>query len=188
MSSIYGFSELSYALADASQRQLSIRMAEDLLQRSWELGGWPGIQKALAENGVKAMVDATGNPLWWTTEAIEGVTPAAAELTYGAATEAAIDSVTHEVVVKEVAQVATQGATKTLIRGGLSTAVKALPIVGAVATGAGLGWESYKEHPDAWTDLSEAIFNMDDPDTPIGVLARIHAGGYTTAVKEEHLT
>lgn len=188
MSSIYGFSELSYALADASQRQLSIRMAEDLLQRSWEMGGWPGIQQALAENGVQAVVDASGTPMWWTTQAIEGATEASAEITYATATEAAIDSVTHEVIVKEVAQVATQGATKTLVRGGLTTAVKALPIVGAIATGAGLGWESYKEHPDAWTDLSESIFNASEsPDTPLEVIARIHAGGYTTAAKEENL-
>lgn len=188
MSSIYGYTELAYALADASERQLSIRMAEELLSRSWEMAGWDGVTQTAAEYGVTAVVDKLGNPVFYTRAAIEGATETAAELTYSTATEAAIDSVTNEVVVKEVAQVATQGATKTLVRGGLTTAVKALPVIGAIATGAGLGWESYKEHPDAWTDLSESIFNASEsPDTPIEVLARIHAGGYTTAVKEENL-
>lgn len=188
MSSIYGYTELTYALADASERQLSIRMAEELLHRSWEMAGWDGVTQTAAEYGVTAVVDKLGNPVFYTRAAIEGATETAAELTYSTATEAAIDSVTNEVVVKEVAQVATQGATKTLLRGGLTTAVKALPIIGAIATGAGLGWESYKAHPEAWTDLSESIFNYDaSPNTPLEVLARIHAGGYTTAVKEENM-
>lgn len=188
MSSIYGYTELTYALADASERQLSIRMAEELLHRSWEMAGWEGVSQTAAEYGVTAVVDKLGNPVFYTRAAIEGATETAAELTYSTATEAAIDSVTHEVVVKEVAQVATQGATKTLLRGGLTTAVKALPVIGAIATGAGLGWESYKAHPDAWTDLSESIFNSSEsPDTPLEVIARIHAGGYTTAAKEENV-
>lgn len=185
MSSIYGYTELAYALADATNRELSVRMAEDLLYRSWQMGGWNGLTQTAAEYGVEAVVDATGTPIWWTTEAIAGASEGAAEITYNLATEAAIDSVTHEVVVKEVAQKATQSGLKTLLKGGVSHAVKALPIVGAIATGIGLGWESYKEHPEAWTDLSEAIFGNSD-DNFIEVLARIHAGGYTTAVREEH--
>lgn len=188
MPSIYGITELEYAISDATARQISIRMAEDMLHRSWLMSGWEGVSQTAAEYGVNAVVNAEGYPLFYTKAVIEGAGETAAELSYATATEAAIDSVTNEVVVKEVAQVATQGATKTLSAGGVTAAMTALSVVGAVATGAGLGWESYKEHPDAWTDLSEAIFMQNtSKETPLEVIARAHAGGYTTATKEENL-
>ena len=99
MASIYGYTELAQALADASQRQISIRMAEDMLYRAWQMNQWAGVTDAAAEYGVNAVVDSLGNPLYYTYETIEGVSSSAAELTYTTLTDAAIDTAANEVVM-----------------------------------------------------------------------------------------
>lgn len=183
---IYGSDELALAIERATHRNISERLAQDFLHRAWERAGWEGIKECTAGSGVNTVVNELGYPVFYTVEEIEGATAVTAPTLYTGAVESTIDAGTNEVVISNLAQKATEGGTKLFTAGGVQTLTTALSVIGAVATGVELGWESYKEHPDFWTDLSESIFNSNkSPDTPIEVLARAHAGGYTTGVKEE---
>lgn len=184
---IYGSGQLADAINAATQRQISIRCAEDLLYRAWERAGIEGVKSVASEYGVNYAVNNMGYPVLYSVEAMEGASATSAPVLYNTALEATADSAAHELVLTGAKQVTTQ-AGKSFLAGAAKTAAKALPVVGAVATGIGLGWESYQEHPDFWTDLSESIFNTDmSPEGPIEVLARASAGGYTTAVKEQEI-
>lgn len=181
---IYDFQQLATAIADTSTRDISVKMAEDFLYRSYVNKGLEGIYEAAAENGINAVFTESGDFVYWSTYGMEGATDATAPLIYDAALDVTEDAITHEVVF-ETSKSVTTGAGEVLAKGGLKTAAKGLAIVGAVATGCQLGWESYKEHPDVWTDLSNSIFNTDDPNTPVDVLVKVGTGGYTTAVHEK---
>lgn len=184
---IFGSGQLADAINAATQRQISIRCAEDLLYRAWEHAGIEGVKSVASEYGVNYAVNNLGYPVLYSVEAMEGASATSAPVLYNTALEATADSAAHELVLTGAKQVTTQ-AGKTFLAGAAKTAAKALPVVGAVATGIGLGWESYQEHTDFWTDLSESIFNTDmSPDGPIEVLARASSGGYTTAVKEQEI-
>ena len=184
---IYGSGQLADAINAATQRQISIRCAEDLLYRAWERAGIEGVKSVASEYGVNYAVNNMGYPVLYSVEAMEGASATSAPVLYNTALEATADSAAHELVLSGAKQVTTS-AGRTFLSGAVRTATKALPVVGAIATGVHLGWESYQDHPDFWTDLSESIFNGDmSPDGPIEVIARAHSGGYTTAMKEQDI-
>lgn len=187
MSYIYGDTQLVEALVESQQRNISIRLASDLIRRSYQNAGVEGVKQLCAEHGVNYVVNSAGYPEYFTVDAIEGATATSAETLYPTVLDASLDTGTNEVVIETAKSVTTQGGSRLLTSGAIKTATTALSVVGAIATGIHLGWESYKEHPDFWTDFSESIFNSNDPNTPIEVLARAHSGGYTTAVKEKEM-
>ena len=184
-----GASGLAEAINAATNYNVSISIAKDLIHDAYLAAGTQGVNQLAADYSITAFGTKEALqyavPDYWCVGSIEGATATAAETLYPVALDTSIDAVTNEVVFETAKQVTTQGGAKTLLAGAAKTATAYLPLIGAVATGAELGWESYKEHPEFWTDLSESIFNSDDPDTPIEVIARAHSGGYTTAVKEK---
>ena len=186
-----GASGLAEAINAATNYDVSIAIANDIIQDAYLSAGTAGVKQVAAEYGINAFgTQAAVNnavPLYWQVGAMEGLTPATAETLYPAVLDCSIDTVNNEVVFETAKQVTTQGGSKIFNAGAIKTATTALNVVGAIATGAQLGWDSYKEHPDFWTDLSESIFNSSDPNTPVEVLARAHSGGYTTAVKEKEV-
>ena len=183
---IYGTFELAYAINESTQRQVSVRMAEDLIARSWQQAGWEGIKNTASNYGLNVTLDASGYPAWYSMAEVETLGSDLVPALYRPAMNTTLDTATNEVVVETASQVATESGSL-ISAGGVATLVKAINIVGAVATGVKLGWESYKDHPDFWTDLSNSIFDTDDPNTPIEVLAKAHAGGYTTYAREEEI-
>ena len=185
---IYGSTEMYQAIEHATQYTVSRTMAMDAIHEAWERGGQWAVNEVVSNYGINiGSTAANGYPLWYTVNTMEGASATSAPVLYNTALEATVDTTTREVVLTGAKQVTTQ-AGKTFAAGAVQTVAKALPIVGAVATGIQLGWESYQEHPDFWTDLSESIFNTDmSPEGPIEVLARASAGGYTTAVKEQEI-
>ena len=188
MSYIYGSNELAYAIADATQRNVSISMANSLVQRAYQQAGLKGVQELASDYGVNCVVNAFGYPEYFTMGGVEGVSNVAPEILYRNALEGVVESGTDDVVFATARQVVTENGAKTFLSGAVKTATSAINLVGAIATGAQLGWDSYKEHPDFWTDLSESIFgNGISPDGPVEVLARAYTGGYTTAVKEREV-
>ena len=187
-----GASGLAEAINAATQYDVSISVAQDIIRNAYLSAGTAGVRQVAADYGITAFgtQEAIANsvPLYWQVGAVESVTPTAAETLYPAVLDTTIDTVNNEVVFETAKQVTTQGGSKIFSAGAVKTATTALSVVGAVATGAQLGWESYKDHPDFWTELSESIFNTyQSPDGPVEVLARAHAGGYTTAVKEREV-
>lgn len=187
MAYFVGYDGLQQAIA-ASAGSMTYSMANAEIQSAYAAAGLNGVKQLAGEYGISFVTYADkSTPAWWVVQSMEGATPTAAETLYPAVLDTAVNSGTGEVVFSTAKQVATENGLKVLTPGAIKTATTALSVVGAIATGAQLGWESYKEHPDFWTDLSESIFNSSDPDTPIEVLARAHSGGYTTAIKEEKL-
>lgn len=187
MSYIYGDTQLVEAIVESQQRNISIRMASDLIRRSYQNAGIEGVKQLCAESGVNYVVNSAGYPEYFTVNAIEGATATSAETLYPAVLDASLDSGTNEVVIETAKSVANKGGSKLFTSGAIKTATTTLSVVGAIATGIELGWESYKEYPDFWNDLSSSVFDNTDPNCPIEVLARAHSGGYTTAVKEKEM-
>lgn len=188
MSFFYGADGLVQAITHASEQTLTYTMANDLIREAYQAAGLNGVKQLAGDFGITYVAEADAvTPAWWVLQGMEGATPTAAETLYPAVLDSSIDNVTGDLVLETAKSVTTQGGTKVLTTGAIKTATTALSVIGAVATGAQLGWESYKEHPDFWTDLSESIFNSDNPDYPMEVIARAHAGGYTTAVKEQEM-
>lgn len=182
----YGSDGLIEAIT-ASSRSVTTRMACDSIRNAYSAAGLDGVKQLASEYGINYITYADKTtPAAWVVESFSGATPASAEVLYPAVLDSSIDTVANEVVYTTASQVTTEGGS-TLLAGAVKTATSWLPLVGAIATGVGLGWESYKEHPDAWTDLSEAIFNSDDPQTPVEVIARAKNDGYVTGVKEKEL-
>lgn len=185
---IFGDGELVQAINTATSRQISERCAESILNRAWERAGIEGVKQVASEYGINYALNEFGYPVYYTIGGMEGATELTSEVLYRTALETSVDTATNEIVFEGVKQTATQNGLKTLLGGGVKTATSAINIIGAVATGAQLGWDSYKAHPDFWTDLSESVFNTyKSPDTPVEVLARAYSGGYTTAVKEKEI-
>ena len=184
---IYDSTQLVDALVDVSNSQISKSIASSMIQNAYNTAGIEGVKQLASENGLNYVVNVAGQPEWFTYGAIEGATETSAKIMYREALDASIDSVTDDVVFETAKQVANKSGSKVFNAGALKTATSVLNLVGAVATGVDLGWKSYKEHPAFWTDLSNAVFNLSDPNAPIEVLARASSGGYTTAVKEKEI-
>ena len=186
---IYGATELDMAIRNASGRTIERRVAQDMLTDAWNRAGYKGVNDLLSEYGINGML---GHPTMsgtyyeaYSIGEIAGATEVSSPVLYKEVLDVAIDSQTDDVVFETAKQVATKSGSKIFSAGAIKTATSALNIIGAVATGVELGWESYKAHPDFWTDLNQSIFNSSDPNTPVEVLARAHAGKYTTAYKEK---
>lgn len=190
-SGLWGLKE---AIECASRNQISHDIALDLVSNTWEQGGDLAVRELAREFGINytptELAYGFYNMGWTVTGEVynTGLSPFMQQALSQQALEASVDTVNNKLTLQTARQVANKAGTKLFSAGAVETATTALAVVGAVATGAHLGWESYKEHPDFWTDLSESIFNASNAeDTPIEVLARAHAGGYTTAVKEQKM-
>lgn len=183
----YGSEALVEAIA-ASSQNVTYSIANAEIANAYAAAGLNGVKQLAADYGLNYVTYADKTtPAMWVLNSMQGATETSAEVLYPAVLDSSVDAVTNEVVYETAKQVTTQGGGRVFAAGAIKTATTALSVVGAVATGVQLGWESYKAHPDFWTDFSESMFNSNDPDTPIEVLARAHAGGYTTAVKEEKM-
>ena len=75
---IYGSGQLADAINAATQRQISIRCAEDLLYRAWERAGIEGVKSVASEYGVNYAVNNLGYPVLYSVETIEGASATSA--------------------------------------------------------------------------------------------------------------
>lgn len=73
----------------------------------------------------------------------------------------------YKLIAETPQAVTTAGGTE-LSAGAVATKASPVPVVMAALYGAGLGWESYKEYPQFWTDLSNTLIQTEgyanDPD------------------------
>lgn len=161
---VFDHEDLVAALVNANRDKpfYGYRMAKKLVEDASKRGGFDAIKTLAENNGLRAsaITNAEGSPLWWYTNNIEGATSVSAEPIYAGALEAEIvtEGGVEEIALSPLAEVTTDAGT-TLAGGGVQTLAKALPVIGAIATGIGMGYQSYKEHPEAWTDLSNATFD-----------------------------
>lgn len=88
-------------------------------------------------------------------------------------TELVEDATTHElsVVADNLAEKSATATTPKIKKGALAVEVSPLMMVGGALYGANLGWESYKEYPEFWTDLSNDVFFNNEKDLLPGIQA-----------------
>lgn len=133
-----------------------INMAEYV--QTYQTLGSEALAPYWAEQGFTVLESASGS-VPSLVEAVEvGTTGTlATETTLGASTLEAVTTA-EGVQLKTLSATTTKAGTN-LATGGASVMSKALPIIGAVVTGAGLGWDAYQSNPNFWADISDAIFS-----------------------------
>lgn len=194
LNSLYGASALDEALKASSG--LSKSLANESILNAYSSGGIEGIKSLARANGLEPLYVVGNNkyPIGWTdrvTYAVKEV-PNLSPTLQSAYTPIPLQNSieileTGDKIVKYnslPAKVTKAGTT--IENGGIMSLAPAVAFAGAVATGVGLGYKSYKEHPDFWTDFSNSIFNSELGDS-VPVLTRLVSGKYTTYAKESHI-
>lgn len=179
---IFDFTELVLAINEASGYTTSVKMATDEVRLAYAIEGVNGVFKTAEGYGLRAVTDASGNFMWWSTQQLETATVVSDVPVYAGALDTAIEETS--LVVRTPAAVTTS-AGSTVASGGVATATKVLPLVGAVVTGCQLGWNSYKNHPTFWEDFSKSI--GEGLGEQALVLNKLVNGEYTSYVQEKEV-
>ena len=194
LNSLYGASALEEALK--ASNGLSKSLANESILNAYSNGGIEGIKSLARANGLEPLYVAGNNayPIGWTdriTYAVKEVSNLSPTLQRAYTPIPLQNSIeileTGDKIVKYnslPAKVTKAGTT--IESGGIMSLAPATAFAGAVAVGVGLGYKSYKDHPDFWTDFSESIFNSELGDS-VPVLTRLVSGKYTTYAKESHI-
>lgn len=194
LNSLYGASALEEALKASSG--LSKSLANEAILNAYSSGGVEGIKSLARANGLEPLYVAGNSayPIGWTdrvTYAVKEVPNLSPTLQRAYTPIPLQNSIevleTGDKIVKYNSLPAKVTKAGTSIEsGGIMSLAPAVAFAGAVATGVGLGYKSYKEHPDFWTDFSDSIFNSELGDS-VPVLTRLVSGKYTTYAKESHI-
>ena len=155
------------------------------INNAWTKGGINGVE-ALAESyGVEAhgrVINSAGQQFinWWSVGETAPVGSFPPSVYQEALEVDAIASTEDTIVLRSLPKVADKG----IGSGAVQTFVKWAPLVGAIATGVGLGVKSYKDYPVMWSDISDAIFSANFNDL-VKIMCRANAGEYKTYIKED---
>lgn len=194
LNSLYGASALDEALQASSG--ISKSLANESILNAYASGGVEGIKSLARANGLEPLYVVGNNkyPIGWTdrvTYAVKEVPNLSPTLQRAYTPIPLQNSIevleTGDKIVKynSLPSKVTKAGT-TIENGGIMSLAPSVAFAGAVATGVGLGYKSYKEHPDFWTDFSNSIFNSELGDS-VPVLTRLVSGKYTTYAKESHI-
>ena len=185
MSWVNSYDSLYDAIISSTGSNINKNIVRAEINNAWTKGGIKGVE-ALAESyGVEAhgrVINSAGQQFinWWSVgeTAPVGTYPPAV---YQEALEVnTIASTEDTIVLRSLPAVADKG----IGSGAVQTFVKWAPLVGAIATGVGLGVKSYKDYPVMWSDISDAIFNANFNDL-VKIMCRANAGEYKTYIKED---
>ena len=185
MSWVNTYDSLYDAIIASTGSNINKNIVRAEINNAWTKGGLSGVE-ALAESyGVEAhgrVINSAGQQFinWWSVgeTAPVGTYPPAV---YQEALEVnTIASTEDTIVLRSLPAV----AEKNIGSGAVQTFVKWAPLVGAVATGVGLGVKSYKDYPVMWSDISDAIFSANFNDL-VKIMCREYNGEYKTYIKED---
>lgn len=185
MSWVNTYDSLYDAIIASTGSNINKNIVRAEINNAWTKGGLSGVE-ALAESyGVEAhgrVINKAGQQFinWWS---VGETTPVGSfpPSVYQEALEVnTVASTEDTIVLRSLPKVADKG----IGSGAVQTFVKWAPLVGAVATGVGLGVKSYKDYPVMWSDISDAIFNANFNDL-VKVMCRANAGEYKTYIKED---
>ena len=194
LDSMYGSSALQEALQSSSG--FSKSLANESILNVYANGGVEGIKSLARANGLEPLYVAGNNayPIGWTdrityaVKEVPNLSPALQRAYTPIPLQNSIEVLeTGDKIVKYnslPAKVTKAGTT--IESGGIMSLAPATAFAGAVAIGVGLGYKSYKDHPDFWTDFSDSIFNSELGDS-VPILTRLVSGKYTTYAKESHI-
>lgn len=185
MSWVNSYDSLYDAIISSTGSNINKNIVRAEINNAWTKGGIKGVE-ALAESyGVEAhgrVINSAGQQFinWWSVGETAPVGTYAPSVYQEALEVNTIASTEDKIVIRSLPAVADKG----IGSGAVQTFVKWAPLVGAIATGVGLGVKSYKDYPVMWSDISDAIFSANFNDL-VKIMCRANAGEYKTYIKED---
>lgn len=185
MSWVNSYDSLYDAIISSTGSNINKNIVRAEINNAWTKGGIKGVE-ALAESyGVEAhgrVINSAGQQFinWWSVGETSPIGTYAPSVYQEALEVDAIASTDEKIVLRSLPKVADKG----IGSGAVQTFVKWAPLVGAVATGVGLGVKSYKEYPVMWSDISDAVFSANFNELA-KVMCREYNGEYKTYIKED---
>lgn len=185
MSWVNTYDSLYDAIISSTGSNINKNIVRAEINNAWTKGGINGVE-ALAESyGVEAhgrVINSAGQQFinWWSVGETSPVGTFPPSVYQEALEVNTVASTEDTIVLRSLPAVADKG----IESGAVQTFVKWAPLVGAVATGVGLGVKSYKNYPVMWSDISDAIFSANFNDL-VKIMCRANAGEYKTYIKED---
>ena len=185
MSWVNTYDSLYDAIISSTGSNINKNIVRAEINNAWTKGGIKGVE-ALAESyGVEAhgrVINSAGKEFinWWSVGETTPVGTFPPSVYQEALEVNTVASTEDTIVLRSLPKV----ADKSIGSGAVQTFVKWAPLVGAVATGVGLGVKSYKDYPVMWSDISDAIFSANFNDL-VKIMCREYNGEYKTYIKED---
>ena len=185
MSWVNTYDSLYDAIIASTGSNINKNIVRAEINNAWSKGGIAGVE-ALAESyGVEAhgrVINSAGQQFinWWSVGETNPIGTYAPSVYQEALEVNTVASTEDTIVLRSLPAVADKG----IGSGAVQTFVKWAPLVGAIATGVGLGVKSYKDYPVMWSDISDAIFSANFNDL-VKIMCRANAGEYKTYIKED---
>lgn len=181
---VNSYEYLDKAILDATKNTIEKTLIESEIKNAWSSGGIDSVINMANKYGVQAgpKIYYGNNQSYipfWNVEKVateEGITT----VYQNSLTVDVANSIDDKIILKNIPE----KTTKFLSKGAVQNAVKFASIMGAVATGVGLGVKSYKDNPVMWTELSNALFDLNGSEF-FKVLSREYNGQYKTFIREE---
>lgn len=181
---VNSYEYLDKAILDATKNTIEKTLIESEIKNAWNSGGIDSVINVANKYGVQAgpKIYYGNNQSYipfWNVEKVateEGITT----VYQNSLTVDVANSIDDKIILKNIPE----KTTKFLSKGAVQNAVKFASIMGAVATGVGLGVKSYKDNPVMWTELSNALFDLNGSEF-FKVLSREYNGQYKTFIREE---
>ena len=185
MSWVNTYDSLYDAIISSTGSNINKNIVRAEINNAWTKGGIKGVE-ALAESyGVEAhgrVINSAGKEFinWWSVGETTPVGTFPPSVYQEALEVNTVASTEDTIVLRSLPKV----ADKSIGSGAVQTFVKWAPLVGAVATGVGLGVKSYKDYPVMWSDISDAIFSANFNEL-VKIMCREYNGEYKTYIKED---
>lgn len=185
MSWVNTYDSLYDAIISSTGSNINKNIVRAEINNAWTKGGINGVEALAKSYGVEAhgrVINKAGQQFinWWSVGETSPIGTYAPSVYQEALEVDAIASTEEKIVLRSLPAV----ADKSIGSGAVQTFVKWAPLVGAVATGVGLGVKSYKDYPVMWSDISDAIFSANFNDL-VKIMCRANAGEYKTYIKED---
>ena len=185
MSWVNTYDSLYDAIISSTGSNINKNIVRAEINNAWNKGGIAGVEALAKSYGVEAhgrVINSAGQQFinWWSVGETSPIGTYAPSVYQEALEVNTVASTEEKIVLRSLPAV----ADKSIGSGAVQAFVKWAPLVGAVATGVGLGVKSYKDYPVMWSDISDAIFTANFNDL-VKIMCREYNGEYKTYIKED---
>ncbi len=185
MSWVNTYDSLYDAIISSTGSNINKNIVRAEINNAWTKGGIKGVEALAQSYGVEAhgrVINSAGKEFinWWSVGETSPVGTFPPSVYQEALEVDTIASTEEKIVLRSLPKV----ADKSIGSGAVQTFVKWAPLVGAVATGVGLGVKSYKDYPVMWSDISNAVFSANFNELA-KIMCREYNGEYKTYIKED---
>lgn len=185
MSWVNTYDSLYDAIIASAGSNINKNIVRAEINNAWTKGGLSGVEALAHSYGIEAhgrTINAAGQQFinWWSVGETSPIGTFPPSVYQEALEVNTLASTKDTIVLRSLPAV----ADKSIGSGAVQTFVKWAPLVGAVATGVGLGVKSYKDYPVMWSDISDAIFSANFNEL-VKIMCREYNGEYKTYIKED---